>query len=117
MEFHAAKSIIQQMADCNVTGISFTAGEPFIFLNDISNLIGLCSKNSIYSRVVTNGFWAKTQNQSDNIVSGLLQSGLSQLRISFSRWHQNMALIILSLLLPIFQKKMTGMNSFFGTTT
>jgi organic radical activating enzyme len=88
MEFNAAKSIIQQMADCNVTGISFTAGEPFIFLDDISNLIELCRKNSIYSRVVTNGFWAKTQNQSDNIVSGLLQRGLSQLRISFSRWHQ-----------------------------
>ena len=88
MEFNKAKAIIEEMAHCNVTGISFTAGEPLLFFNDISNLIQLCNKNGIYSRIVTNGFWAKTQGHSDKIVSELMLSGLAQLRISFSRWHQ-----------------------------
>ena len=88
MEFNTAKAIIEEMACYNVTGISFTAGEPLLFFNDIRNLIQLCKQNGIYSRIVTNGYWAKTQEHSDNIVSELMLSGLAQLRISFSRWHQ-----------------------------
>jgi len=88
MELDTAKEIIEEMACHHVKGISFTAGEPLLFLNDIHNLVQLCSENGIYSRVVTNGFWAKAQEHSDNIVSDLMKSGLSQLRISFSRWHQ-----------------------------
>jgi len=88
MELNTAKEIIEEMAYCNVKGISFTVGEPLLFFNDIRNLVQLCRESGIYSRVVTNGFWARTQEHSDNIVSGLMKSGLSQLRISFSRWHQ-----------------------------
>ncbi len=88
MDFDKAKAIIEEMACCNVNGISFTAGEPLLFLNDICDLIRLCKNNGIYTRVVTNGFWAKTREHSDMVVSTLLLSGLSQLRISFSRWHQ-----------------------------
>ena len=88
MPFDTAKAIIAEMAACNVTGISFTAGEPLLFLNDINHLIRLCRNHGIYSRIVTNGHWAGNQRRSDNMVSKLMQSGLSQLRISCSRWHQ-----------------------------
>jgi hypothetical protein len=88
MALSRAKAIIQDMARSNVTGISFTAGEPLLFPEDLNHLIQLCSENDIYSRVVTNGFWAQTEERSDNVVSELKRSGLSQLRISFSRWHQ-----------------------------
>ena len=88
MSFDTAKAIIKEMAGCNVTGISFTAGEPLLFLNEINHLIRLCRKHGIYSRVVTNGHWAGNRQRSDTMVSELMQSGLSQLRISCSRWHQ-----------------------------
>ena len=88
MPFDTAKAIIEEMAACNVTGISFTAGEPLLFLNEINHLIRLCRKHGIYTRVVTNGHWAGNGQRSDNMVSKLMQSGLSQLRISCSRWHQ-----------------------------
>jgi hypothetical protein len=88
MELEQAKAIIKEMARSNVTGISFTAGEPLLYYNDICKLIRLCRANSIYSRVVTNGFWARTPDKADQVVSGLLASGLSQVRLSFSRWHQ-----------------------------
>jgi organic radical activating enzyme len=88
MEIGKARAIIEEMACCNVKGISFTAGEPFLFFNDILNLVRLCHKHGIYSRMVTNGFWAKTRAHSDHAVAELKAEGLSQLRISFSRWHQ-----------------------------
>ncbi len=88
MEFNTAGKIIEEMVYYNVTGISFTAGEPFLFLEDIKSFIQQCKNNEIYSRIVTNAYWAKTQDHSDNIVSELKQKGLSQLRISYSRWHK-----------------------------
>lgn len=88
MDIDRAKEIIQEMARCNVTGISFTAGEPFLFLDDICELIQLCRKYGIYSRIVTNGYWAKKQEHADRVISKLISNGLSQLRLSYSRWHQ-----------------------------
>jgi organic radical activating enzyme len=88
MDLGRAKDIIQEMADCHVTGISFTAGEPLLFLEDICRLIQLCRESEIYSRVVTNGYWAKSREGADRVVSELLAAGLSQLRLSYSRWHQ-----------------------------
>jgi len=88
MDFDRAKDIIKEMARCNVTGISFTAGEPLLFFDDICKLIQLCKENGIYSRIVTNGYWAKTLEHTDRVVSELMANGLSQLRLSYSRWHQ-----------------------------
>ena len=36
----------------------------------------------------TNGYWAKTREDADRIVSELTANGLSQLRLSYSRWHK-----------------------------
>jgi len=88
MDFVRAKEIIEEMAASQVTGISFTAGEPLIFMDDICGLIRVCRQNRIYTRVVTNGSWANTPDLADKMVFALIESGLSQLRISTSRWHQ-----------------------------
>ncbi len=88
IDFMRAKEIIEEMADARVTGISFTAGEPLLFKNDVRGLIRVCRHNRIYTRVVTNGFWANQMDQAEKVVFELLESGLSQLRISTSRWHQ-----------------------------
>ena len=83
-----AMAMIDEMAEARVTGISFTAGEPFLFPDEIGALIHRCRSHGIYTRMVTNGFWAKTGRQSDLLISELKERGLSQLRISSSRWHQ-----------------------------
>ena len=88
MDLEQAVNFIHDMAACNVTGISFTAGEPLLFLDDICVLVKVCKDLGIYSRVVTNGFWANTAEDADKVVSLLVSAGLSQLRISCSRWHQ-----------------------------
>ncbi len=88
MDLGRAKEIIAEMAEAGVQGISFTAGEPFIYLDDLCQLVRLCRQYGIYSRVVSNCFWAKTPELADECLAKLQKSGLSQLRMSYSRWHQ-----------------------------
>ncbi len=88
MELSRAKEIIRDLAEAAVTGISFTAGEPFIYFDDLLELIKLCKELNIYTRVVTNSYWAKSTENADMHITILGQCGLSQLRMSYSRWHQ-----------------------------
>jgi len=88
MEHDRAKEIIGELARAGVGGISFSAGEPFLYFNEIAELVKLCRQIGIYTRIVTNSFWAKTAESSDHLVSELKKNGLCQLRLSYSRWHQ-----------------------------
>lgn len=88
MELAQAKGIIREMAVAGVRGISFTAGEPLIYFDDILELVDLCSEKNIYTRVVTNSFWAKSEEEAFFHAKQLKESGLCQLRLSYSRWHQ-----------------------------
>ncbi len=88
MELGQAKELIVELAAAQVRGISFTAGEPLIYFDDICELVGLCRDHGMYSRVVTNSFWAKTPELADSSIATLKAKGLSQLRLSYSRWHQ-----------------------------
>ena len=69
MDHDNAKKIIIEMAQAGVGGISFSAGEPFLYFNKIAELVKLCSQIGIYTRIVTNSFWAKTAASSDRFVS------------------------------------------------
>jgi MoaA/NifB/PqqE/SkfB family radical SAM enzyme len=88
MELGKAKQIIREMAVAGVAGISFTAGEPFIFFDDLLELVALCRELNIYTRVVTNSYWAKKPEKAEQQLGLLKECGLSQLRMSYSRWHQ-----------------------------
>ena len=88
MDLGKAKSCIEKLADSGVSGISFTAGEPFLYFDDILELIELCQSLNIYSRIVTNSFWAADKEAAQTYLTSLKQAGVSQLRLSFSRWHQ-----------------------------
>jgi organic radical activating enzyme len=80
MDHDRAKEIIAGMARAGVGGISFSAGEPFLYFKQIAELVKLCSQIGIYTRIVTNSFWAKTAASSDHLVSELKKNGLCQLR-------------------------------------
>ncbi len=88
MELTKAKEVIRDMAQAGVIGISFTAGEPFIYFDDLLELVSLCDSLKIYTRVVTNSYWAKSPDRAKQQLYMLKESGLCQLRMSFSRWHQ-----------------------------
>ena len=89
MDLAEAKEIIRDMALAGITGISFTAGEPFIYFDDLLELVSLCRQKNIYTRVVTNSSWAVSPEKTKQLLGMLKQSGLCQLRLSYSRWHQH----------------------------
>lgn len=84
-----AKEIIRDMALAGITGISFTAGEPFIYFDDLQELVTLCREQNIYTRIVTNSSWAVSPEKTKQLLGTLKQCGLCQLRLSYSRWHQH----------------------------
>lgn len=88
MDLQRAKELIVELATAQVQGISFTAGEPLLYLEDITALVTLCKRHKIYSRIVTNSFWAKNPERAESTIAQLKENGLSQLRLSYSRWHQ-----------------------------
>ncbi len=88
MELPKAKEIIRELSATGVTGISFTAGEPFIYFNDLLEMVGLCRDLGMYTRIVTNSYWARSGEKVEEHLRQLKQQGLCQLRLSFSRWHQ-----------------------------
>lgn len=88
MELQEAKQTITKLANAGVTGISFTAGEPTIYFNDLLELLKLCKSHKIFTRVVTNSSWAKDTESTQSQLKLLKASGLNQLRLSYSRWHQ-----------------------------
>ena len=88
MELDHAKLILEEMAEAGVGGVSFTAGEPFIYFEDLLELVGICRKHKIYSRVVTNSYWAKSPEKAQHSAVLLARYGLCQMRLSYSRWHQ-----------------------------
>lgn len=88
MDYHRAKEILVEMGRAGVGGISFSAGEPFLCFDEIASLVKLCSRIGMYTRIVTNSFWAGSAAASDRFVSALKENGLCQLRLSYSRWHQ-----------------------------
>lgn len=88
MEQAQAKAVIGELAQAGVGGISFSAGEPFLYFPEMVELVKLCGHHGIYSRIVTNSFWAKSSEAADRLVVELQGNGLCQLRLSYSRWHQ-----------------------------
>ena len=88
IEVQDAICIIEKLALSGVKGVSFTAGEPFLYIDEIMKLVKLCASKDIYTRIVTNGYWGSSPEKIQTSVNILKDSGLSQLRLSFSRWHQ-----------------------------
>ena len=76
MELKQAKEIVRDMAGAGVSGISFTAGEPFIYFADLLELVDLCRELKIYTRVVTNSYWAKSPEETRQRLSMLKQCGV-----------------------------------------
>jgi hypothetical protein len=88
MDLGQAKELMVELGQAGVGGISFSAGEPFLYCEDIGELVTLCGRMGIYTRMVTNCYWAKTMEAADRMIADLKVKGLNQLRLSFSRWHQ-----------------------------
>jgi organic radical activating enzyme len=78
--------IKEAAATKSITNINFTGGEPFLELDTLVNAVNLCNTLGLKSSVVTNGFWAVSENVAKHILKKL--NGLVVLNVSTDSFHQ-----------------------------
>jgi len=88
MDHARAKEIVAELARAGVGGISFSAGEPFLYFKEIAELVKLCDNMGSIPGLSTNSYWATNSEAADGLTAELQENGLCQLRLSYSRWHQ-----------------------------
>ena len=64
-----AKEIIFGLYRTGVRRHKLSTGKPLLYFDDMAAHVKVCGQLSIYARVVTNRFWAKTAGASDHLVS------------------------------------------------
>jgi hypothetical protein len=71
----------------SLKGVVFTGGECFL-INELPNLIKYISQYGLMSRLVSNGYWAKSYNSAFNKLKPLVENGLNELNFSTGDNHQ-----------------------------
>ena len=71
----------------NIKQINFTGGEPFLFQDELADLLQLSRSLGFGTRVVTNGFWARTVDAGMKVLSRMKEAGLCELNFSADSFH------------------------------
>lgn len=74
------------LADLRV--VVFTGGEPLLKKNEIIETIKFAASKGLWTRIVTNSYWADTPDNAVLMLSELKSSGLSEINLSCDDLHQ-----------------------------
>lgn len=72
----------------SVEVVVFTGGEPFLLGDDLYSAVEYASKLGFLTRIVTNAYWATSRDKALHVISGLKDSGLTELNYSCDDFHQ-----------------------------
>ena len=72
----------------NLISIVFTGGEPLLKLHDVKQTIHYAHQHQLWTRIVTNSFWATTPDIALHTLSDLKQAGLCEINLSCDDFHQ-----------------------------
>lgn len=68
--------------------VVFTGGEPFLLGKDLLTCVEHCAKKGLATRIVTNGFWARTPASALRTVQACKDAGLREMNVSCDDYHQ-----------------------------
>lgn len=91
MDIETAKEYIVNTVESfeSISLLVISGGEPFLLgIEFLSSLIEFAKKQNLHTRIVTNGFWAKSLDESKKVLSVLKNSGLNELNLSTGDEHQ-----------------------------
>lgn len=71
-----------------LASVVFTGGEPVLLGDDLLAAIAHCKATGLWTRVVSNAFWARTPRRATNMVRKLMDAGLSEINLSCDDFHQ-----------------------------
>ena len=84
----AARQAIEAARRSSAAGaVVFTGGESFIYLEEILELCRFARGLGLRTRVVTNGYWARTPELAARMLERLAGEGLDELFVSFDEFH------------------------------
>jgi hypothetical protein len=89
MPLELAERYIRQAAALDVppATVVFTGGEPFLFPRALEALVELCNRLGLSTRVVTNGFWARSEPRGSRLLHRLRLAGLDSINFSADKYH------------------------------
>jgi hypothetical protein len=68
--------------------VVFTGGEPLLLGRDLLAAIEACAAKGLWSRVVSNAYWAKDARRARRTVATLKAAGLNEINLSCDDYHQ-----------------------------
>ena len=83
----ARRYILEAAAIPQFRKVTFTGGEPMVCPDEHMELIALCREHGSATRMVTNGFWARTMDQGLQALEALKNAGLDELNLSADKFH------------------------------
>ncbi|NIM16450.1 MAG: radical SAM protein [Candidatus Aminicenantes bacterium] len=72
----------------NIGEFCITGGEPFLFLEEIEEILSFANSLGLKSYIGTNGFWGVSYSKAYNVLRKLYLSGLKVLLLSTDKYHQ-----------------------------
>ena len=88
MPYDEAIKYIDAAADSpDLKMIAYTGGEPFLYLQEMRELMTYSFNKGFRGGIVTNGFWADDYQKTLSIISVLQEIGLQELITSFDDYH------------------------------
>jgi hypothetical protein len=68
--------------------VVFTGGEPLLLGRDLLACIEHCAQKDLWTRIVTNAYWAKNPRLAQRTIGSLKSAGLSEINLSCDDYHQ-----------------------------
>lgn len=89
MPLDKALSYIRQASEIDsITSMGITGGEPFLYYDDLLDIIKAANSYKLVVSCGTNGFWAMTEEIAGQKLDELIHAGLSYLSISVDAFHK-----------------------------
>jgi MoaA/NifB/PqqE/SkfB family radical SAM enzyme len=82
------KDILISMQNRDISQFFISGGEPFLFLEEIEEILSFAHSRGLKPIIGSNGFWGVSYEKSYNILSKLYLSGLRLLLLSTDQYHQ-----------------------------
>ena len=70
-----------------LTQVIFTGGEPTLLGEDLFDAIAFCSEHGLKTRMVSNVWWAATNQKALEMIGSLRESGLAEINFSLDDYH------------------------------
>ena len=78
---------LEQASDAGIKVIVFGGGEPFLFVEELFQLVAFASSLGMFTSMVSNGFWGNTIPRAEAFLNKFQRAGLNTITLSTDRFH------------------------------